>query len=183
MERRDFALVEEGEWEEIVEFCENLSRALESTLPDENSRFREWMPKDGEGKKEVKGRTVKDESMRETGIEEESEGMKKELSRAEGEMKDSGSELVSGRPKESARKVEEAGESTARGLIPMLIKLVRGLERGIYRHLVGPVNPDYFESEEFSVTIERQIVSRDRYRCRANFQDRDLISEVEEAFD
>ncbi|MDY6773554.1 MAG: hypothetical protein SVS85_00005, partial [Candidatus Nanohaloarchaea archaeon] len=59
------------------------------------------------------------------------------------------------------------------------MKLVRGLERGIYRHVISPTNPNYFESESFSVSIERRLL-KGRYRCRVSFEDRETLSEVEE---
>ncbi|MFB6265703.1 MAG: DUF5828 family protein [Candidatus Nanohaloarchaea archaeon] len=179
MEREDFALVEEGSWDEIVDFCRDLSRALDSTLPDEGSGFQEWRPKEEDSREDMNDRTAEDESLRETHLEEESEGTEKELSTAVEEARDSGSELARGNPGKSARKAGEAGGSTVQGLIPVLLRLVRGLERTIYRHVISPTNPNYFESESFSVSIERRLL-KGIYRCKINFEDRETLSEVEE---
>ncbi|MDY6773555.1 MAG: hypothetical protein SVS85_00010, partial [Candidatus Nanohaloarchaea archaeon] len=112
MEREDFALVEEGSWDEIAGFCEDLSEALDSTVPEESSRFRDWMPEREDSREDMNDRTSEDESLRETRLEKESEGTEEELSTAAAEVRDSGSELVRGNPRESARKAEEVGGST-----------------------------------------------------------------------
>ncbi|MDY6768669.1 MAG: DUF5828 family protein [Candidatus Nanohaloarchaea archaeon] len=183
MEESRFELVEEGEWEDVVAFSREVSTALATVSDQDHAAFEAWRPKEGEGPEAVGKRTVDGESIGTTRMEEESDGARTELSRAGRDARDSGSELVKGRPRESVRKAESAGNSTAKGVIPMLAKLVRGVERGIYTTIVEPTNPDYFESDTLSASIERIGLRRRRYRCRIIFEERETCSAVVDAMD
>ncbi|MDY6776907.1 MAG: DUF5828 family protein [Candidatus Nanohaloarchaea archaeon] len=181
MRREDFRLIEEGSWEEVADFCSDLSEALSDTDVPEDSRerFDEWRPGDEEEREDVRERTAREESLGETETEKRSEGTARELSRASSEVKRAGENAVQGRPGKSVGDMGEAGKSTVRGLVPMLAKLVRGMERGIYRHLVGRTNPDYFEGEGFSVSIDRNLMNGEEYTVSADFRDEEVLSEVE----
>ncbi|MDY6766041.1 MAG: DUF5828 family protein [Candidatus Nanohaloarchaea archaeon] len=177
MEQSGREMVEEGEWDDVVSFCAAVSNGLDAA-DVERDGFEAWRPKDGEDRSDVGKRTVDAESLGETRFEAASNGARHDLEAAGGRMRDSGAELVRGRPRESAQKAGEAGEATATGLGSMLAKLLRGLERGIYRHIVEPTNPEYFESEAMSATIERCGVQNRRYRCRIVFDDPDTCAAV-----
>ncbi|MDY6770083.1 MAG: DUF5828 family protein [Candidatus Nanohaloarchaea archaeon] len=183
MEESGFELVETGDWEDIIAFFDRISRAMDDCAVDGRDRFEEWRPKAGEDRAAVRGRTVDGESIGTTRFEEESDGTRTELSRAGGEMRDSGAELVHGRPRESMKKAEDAGRSTGRGLVPMLARLVRGVERGIYRHIVEPTNPDYFEAGDLSASIEKRGVWNRQYRGRVIFSRESVMDSVLEEID
>ncbi len=178
MEESGFELVEEGKWTDIVEFCRAISEALEAASVEGNDGFEAWRPKEGEARSAMRERTVEGESLGETRVEAESEGFRTEMSRAGGHAVNSGAELVGGNARDSVREVGEAGKSTGRGLFPMLAKLVRSLERGIYRHLVQPTNPDYFEASAFSASIERQLFRGGAYRASITFTDEAVREDV-----
>ncbi|MDY6761564.1 MAG: DUF5828 family protein [Candidatus Nanohaloarchaea archaeon] len=170
MQQSGRVLTEEGDWTDIIDFSAAVSDALAaSDVPADG--FETWRPKDGEEMDEVKQRTVDGESIGETRFEAASDGTRADIEQAGDRARDSGAALVHGNPRRSAQKAGEVGEVTATGLFAMLARLVRSLENGIYRHVVEPTNPDYFESEHLSASLYRcGIISR-RYRCRIVFDD------------
>lgn len=180
MDESGFELAEEGDWEGVVGFCQDIAAALEAAGVEGHARFEAWRPKEGEPRQGMEDRTVEEASIGTTQVERESDGLEQELSRAGGQMRDSGSELVQGNARASAKKAGAAGNSTAKGLLPMLVRLVRELERGIYRHIVEPANPDYFEAASFSASIERRLLRGGTYRCRVIFADEEEMAAVAE---
>lgn len=180
MEVHDFEIRETGEWEEVREFCAALSRALEAAVPEEKfAAFEAWRPKSGEDKDEIRERTVEESVIRETQVERDSDGAVSEFEHAGHKVKESGQDMLKGDARGSLEDAEEAGSSTVRGLLPSIVRLFRGVERRVYRYVVGRTNPDYFENDLFSVEIGKGTLARDRYTVTASFRDRDLLEQVE----
>ncbi|MFB6294149.1 MAG: DUF5828 family protein [Candidatus Nanohaloarchaea archaeon] len=177
MEVVDNSVEEVGGWDDIVAFCADVSHALDVAGRD-NSDFEQWRPKQGEDREDVRGRTVDAETIGETRVEAASDGVRSDLGEAGTEMKGSGAELLDGEPRRSAQKAGKAGEKTATGLGTMLARLVRSLETGIYRHIVEPTNPDYFEGADVSAALYRRGLLNRRYRCRVVFDDADTHAAV-----
>lgn len=184
MELNGLVVEERGSWEAVVAFAEAVSSALHTldAVPEEDcERFAAWIPGAEEDEGDVAARTVENETLSETGVEEASEGARTELRRAGGAMGQGGSDLVHGHPRETVRDVEEVGRSTARGLLPALIRGFRRVERLLYRIVVGRTNPEYFEGERVTASLSHGLWRRDRYRFRVQFRSRDVAETVAEA--
>lgn len=179
MDQQEFALAEDGSWEDIVAFCERIADVLAETVDTETQqRFDAWRPKSDDTKHDLREKTAAEESLSETRIEEKSDGVKQEMQSAGQEMRKSGKEMVDRRPRKSLEEAEEAGNSAVRGLFPPLIQLLRRIEKTLYANLVGRTNPKYFESDAFTVVIERRRLDHG-YRARFVPDDTDLLESVE----
>lgn len=166
MKQQDFALVEDGSWDDIVRFCEQLAAEIEAPVDAETyQRFDTWRPKADDTTHDLREKTANEESLSETRIEAESNGVKEEMQSAGQGMRKSGKEMADRKPRKSLEEVEEAGSSAARGLFPPLIQLLRKVEKLLYVNLVGRTNPKYFESDAFTVVIERRRLDNG-YRVR-----------------
>jgi len=156
MEQRDFQLIEDGTWTDITEFCADLDAALEGRVDDDiRSRFAAWRPKQEEPKRQVRERSAKESSLEKQQIEAESAGAVAEMSNATQEAREGGKDLVYGRPKDTVKEVEEAGNSAVRGILPPLIRFFRMIEEAVYANIIGKTSPNYFESDIFTVAAER----------------------------
>ncbi len=179
MEQRDFDITEDGSWDDIIAFCDRLGDAIERHVDETvHQRFERWRPRQEDTKKDLREKTAQEESLQTTGIEEKSDGMKKEIQHAGHEMRRSGEEVAKRKPRESLKRAEAAGSSAARGVIPSIIRSFRVLEEMLYVNLMGRTSPNYFECGAFTVAIERSVMDRERYRARFVTDDGTLLDAV-----
>lgn len=185
MERKGLVLEEHGSWEDVVWFAERIAAALadRDVMPEEAVAFEAWIPGPGDDEKVVEERTVENETLAETGVEAASDGARRELRRAGGAMEQGGSDLVHGHPRETVRDMGEAGRSTARGILPAIIRGFRRIERLLYRVVVGRTNPEYFEGQRVTASLSHGLLRRNRYTLRVQFRSRDVAETVAEAVD
>ncbi len=167
-----------GDWDAVVDFCRSLADALPDALEDVAGEFEDWRPKPGEPPRAVAARTDDRESMSETRIERESEGTSVEARRAGRRLRDSGSDAARGRVHDTVGDVEAAGAATARSVFPVFIRLLRYVERFLYRHVVGRTSPDFFETPDLTVAIEHRPLRGDSYTVRATIHDPDTRDRV-----
>lgn len=181
MDVDELRIVEDGDWEQMILFCEQLSEALEPHIPGPvHEEYEQWRPKQHEGREEVADRTNDRESLSETQIERDSAGTPEEMAEAAQNVRKSGDDVIHGRARETARHMEQAGGATARGILPHLIRLVRRIERWLYTHIVGRTNPDYFEASRFTVSIEHRMMQGDSFRVQIAFNDAELGATIAE---
>lgn len=184
MEQRGFEIVEEGSWEDAAAFCSQVADAVQEDIDtEEYQRFDRWRPRVEDSKHDLREKTAEEESIQATKVEEDSEGMKTEMRHAGQEMKKSGKDMVHRKPKESLKDVGEAGNSTARGFLPPVLRLFRILEKVLYVNVMGKTSPDYFEGDTFTVAIEQQFFDRGNYRVRVVFEDEELLDSVNTRLD
>lgn len=184
MERKGLVLEEQGSWDAVVRFAEQVVaafRAVDAVPDEEASAFAAWIPGPGEDEKVVEARTVENETLSETGVERASAGAATEFRNAGGAMEEGGSDLAHGHPLATARDVGRAGRSTARGILPAIIGVFRRLERGLYRLVVGRTNPEYFEGERVTASLRHGMLRRSQYTFRVQFRSRSVADAVEEA--
>lgn len=179
MEQQEFEIREEGAWSEVIAFCDELSQVLpEYVSQDVCDRFEEWRPKPEETKKQLHQKTAEEAAIQKTKLEKESKGPVKEMSNASKGVRKSGKDMVKRNPRESVRDVEDAGSSAAKGLFPPFIRLFRVIEEILYVNVMGKTNPNYFEGKGVTVSIERELLHRDRYKVRAMFDEKAKSAEV-----
>lgn len=182
MEQNDFELVETGDWEEIIRFCHRVSTSIQGEVADDiHDRFEEWRPRPDESERTLREKTAEDASIHETQIEKTSNGTAQELSSAGKEVKQGGKDMVNGNPRESVKEVEQAGNSAAKGFIPPVLRLFRTIEKLLYTNIMGKTSPNYFESDEFTVALERRLTDRSTYKVRIICEDTSLLDTLEEA--
>lgn len=179
MERHGFVLAETGDWDHVTGFCARLAAALDGVVPPETvDRFDAWRPRADESETAVRARTVDDEVVQETDIERASQGPRAELSRAGADLKQGGTDAVHRDARGTLDDIEDAGRSTARGLVPALVRLFRRVERLVYRYITSRTSPDIFESEPVTVTLRGHSIHPGRYTVRVDFRDHDLLDAV-----
>lgn len=184
MERNGLVLEEQGAWEDVVWFAERIAVVFGDmdTIPEEAAAaFEAWIPGPDDDERVVEARTVENETLAETGVEEASDGARTELRRAGDAMERGGRDLVHGHPRGTVRDVEEAGRSTARGILPAIIRGFRRIERMLYRLIVGRTNPEYFEGRKVTASLSHGLLRRNRYTLRVQFRSRDMAEQVAEA--
>lgn len=184
MEQQEFELVETGSWSEIVQFLEQLADAIHGHVDSEKyQRFDEWRPKPEEKKQDLRERTAEEAAVNETQLEQDSAGTVAEMSHAGHEVKQGGKDIAQGKPKDSIKDVEEAGNAAAKGIFPPLIRFFRSVERFLYTQVMGKTSPNYFESGEFTVALERGFKDRDMYAVRVRFEDSGLQEQIAETLE
>lgn len=179
MEQRDFEIMEEGSWGDIVTFCSRLADSLKDTVSRQDyERFEDWRPKPDESKHRLREKSAEEAAIHQTGIEKKSQGARKEMANAGKGVRKSGKDMVNGHAQESLRDVEEAGTSAVRSLFPPIIRLFRALEEVLYVNVMERTSPSYFECSEFTVALEREILDRATYRARIVFEEKEEMEHV-----
>ncbi len=169
-----------GDWHEVVLFSHVLAKFLEENAPHKESvdAYEEWMPTDGDEEEDMKEKTAEDACMKPTEVEEDFNGVKKELKDAEQKIVDSVHDVANG--KSPTRDLGQATKDIERLVAAESIKSMRKMEKSIYKHIMLKFNPYYFDTEDFSVNLERK--GEDRYALSVNISDEVLRGKVQDRF-
>ncbi|MBS3816363.1 MAG: hypothetical protein KGY76_02235 [Candidatus Thermoplasmatota archaeon] len=180
MELTNAGLEFEGCWKDICVFARTFERVIEDNAPDERSveEYNHWRPREEEDEKDISEKTAEEACLEKKEVEEEFNGAKEELESAEENLKKG----VNGDADESpAENIKDASKNMERLVEAESIKSIRKLERTIYEDIMLKFNPYYFDTEDFSVNLEKISDGGNKnYRLSINIPNEELREEVRE---
>jgi len=168
----------EGSWDDITEFCLKLEKIFEKYISDEDEieRYDQWRPKNDENEEDVQEKTAEDASIERNHIEEEFEGTEKELEDAEEKIKESFDDISHG--KSPVEDLEEAFKDIEILVGAKSLESLRKIEETIYKNLMLKFNPCYFDTEDFSLSLNHK--KDESYIFCVNISDENLRTHIQE---
>jgi len=170
----------EGDWEEICDFSEELEMVMELYLEDKDEieEYDDWRPREKDTEEDMKEKTAEEAAVKEKDIENGFDGAKEELGEAEEKLADSVHDVLNGIDpsrdlKEALLKIEKVVEVES-------VRSIRKVEETIYKKLMLKFNPYYFDTEDFSVNLERK--KDHQYVLTINVTDEELRKHFQERF-
>ncbi|MFW6065100.1 MAG: DUF5828 family protein [Candidatus Natronoplasma sp.] len=144
----------EGDWEETCDFSEELEEVMEEFIEskEEIDEFEDWRPHLEDSDDDMKEKTAEEAVVGKRNIEEDFEGARLEIDRAEEKMFDSVKDVKEG--VNPSKDLKAALLEIEKVLGVESIRSVRKIEKTIYKKLMLKLNPYYFDTEDFSVNLE-----------------------------
>jgi len=170
----------EGDWEEVCDFSEELEEVMEKFLESEEKidDFEDWRPHLEDSDEDMKEKTAGEAAVDKKNIEEDFEGARREIDRAEEKMVDSFRDVKKG--VNPSRDLKAALLEIEKVLGVESIRSVRRIEKTIYKKLMLKLNPYYFDTEDFSVNLE--IKGNGIYCLSINVTDENLRKHFQDRF-
>ncbi|MFW5928550.1 MAG: DUF5828 family protein [Thermoplasmatota archaeon] len=168
-----------GEWGEICDFADYLNELIKRYVDNSKDveNYEKWKPHEKEGEKELSDRTAENASLKETKIEKKFNGTKEELNEARENIVGSVKEVTNG--KDPRCKIKKASKKIGRTMGAKSVESIRSLEKQIYKKIMLQVNPFYFDTENFSVNVEKNNGS-DLYTLTLNIPDEKIRDRIQE---
>lgn len=152
VEETNSGVRKEGDIEEIAEFTREVEDVMkeEDIKDDSIEKFKEWRPREKDGKKDIERKTVEAATIPQKELEEKSKGVK--------DIEEAGSETVRAGKKISQGKapgdeVKDASKKFLRPIYSFSAKVTRNIEEKVYSNLMLKFNPYFFDTEDFSVDL------------------------------
>lgn len=154
LEKTNSGVKKEGDLEDIAEFSEDVKDAMSDGDVKEDSvkDFDSWRPKKNDDEENIREKTVKNASMSEKKSEKQSEGLKKDFSKAGKAVKDAGKKIENGENPQS--KLKKVPKRVFRPFNSISVKTMRNLEEKVYRSMTR-FNPYFFDADEFSADLKK----------------------------
>lgn len=171
-------LTAEGEWAQIVRFCEYFDSRLQRESveveidADNLQEWQDWYPKEQEDQQQLRERTVSHASY-EPGLTPE-EQLEKSASR----LSSSRENLQSGQPEEAIQELVTGTQNGLLGLLVLVGMVAGNVESFIYQFFMVKTNPSYFDNHLLSANVQQvtEATSQDspHYKIQIKVHDQDL---------
>lgn len=160
----------DGSWENICDFARNLEGVIKKCVSNEDSieQYHEWRPRKNEKYKDMTEKTAKEAALKTKDVEKKFNGTKQELKDVEMDLKKSVVDVKNG--KSPSKDIKDASKHIERLVEAESVLSLRKMEMIIYEKLMLKFNPDYFDTEDFSVNLEK---NHKNYVLRINITDED----------
>lgn len=147
-----------GNKEGVVEFSKRLKDIMNDLGLDEESvqRFEEWRPREEDKNPDLERKTAKGASMKETKVEEESDGFNNDMKEAGGNIKKAANGVIGDEDEDPGKNLVEATYGFFRPFVFYLFKLIRKMEELIYSDFMLKFNSYYFSEEDISLRLKEQ---------------------------
>ncbi len=181
IENTNAGLEFEGQWTDICVFARTFEKVIEENAPDEEpiEEYNDWRPREEEDEEDISEKTAENACMEETEVEEEYSGAKEELASAGEKIKNG----VNG-DEPSTENIKKASKNMERLVEAESIKSIRILEKKIYEEVMLRFNPYYFDTEDFSVNLEKiNNGESENYKLTINIPDEELRQKVKDEFE
>jgi len=174
----------EGRWDDVCEFSQKLEETMEEYLDskkkkEEIDEYEKWRPHLKDSDEDMKEKTVEEASVDKKRIEENFEGAKQEIDKAEEDLLRSLEDIKEGM--DPSKDLKEALLEIEKLVGVESIRSLRKIEETIYKKLMLKANPYYFDTEDFSVNLERKGTGV--YCLRVNVTDESLREHFKEMAD
>lgn len=156
LEETNSGVKKKGRINDVAEFSDEVEKVMEEAGAEKQSikDFKDWKPEKDDSEDKVKEKTVKKASMPKKEIEEETEGVKKDLEQA---AKNAGNATKKIKQRKKPNKeLKEASKDAAKPVISKSIKMARKTEETIYSKFMLKFNSYYFDTKEFSANLTRK---------------------------
>ncbi|MFP4631922.1 MAG: DUF5828 family protein [Halobacteriota archaeon] len=149
VERDTFGYTVEGDWQDVVDFGEDVVSTFEEHDVDEEtiSEWDSWRPRSGEEAHNMRKKTVESAKVQEG---EDPDEMADETAER---LTRTGEKTREGDIGEAAESMGEAGRSASKAVGGVLRRLMRGIEERVYDR-IARTNPLYFDASEFNASLE-----------------------------
>lgn len=170
IEETNSGVKKSGSWKEVAEFGEEVKEAMKTSEMDDESveEFEEWRPKREEAENDMKKKTVDEALLQEQEMEEETEGVRKDLKSASEKVAEAGKKAANRERPE--KEVFEASEEAARPFLSKVLKSFRRFEQLIYSTVILRGKRYYLDTEDFSVDMKS---NRGKYEMDLNIPEED----------
>ncbi|MEF8874839.1 MAG: DUF5828 family protein [Candidatus Thermoplasmatota archaeon] len=176
MEDTNAGLEFEGGWKDICIFARTFERVIEENAPGEEAveEYDQWRPREGEDEQDISEKTAENACLDEKEVEERYNGAKEELESAGEKIKKG-----VGGEESSTKNIKKASKKVERLVGAESIKSIRKLEKMIYEEIMLKFNPYYFDTEDFSVNLEKiSNGGNENYKLTVNIPDEDLRGKI-----
>ncbi len=179
MEFTNAGLKFRGRWKENCSFARSFEKTIDKFSSDKESveEYDKWRPRENEDEEEITKRTAEEACIDRKKVEDDYNGAKEELEEAGEHIKNSVKGVVNG-DGSSAGDIKEASKNVERLVEAGSIKSLRKLERMIYEKIMLRFNPYYFDTEEFSVSLQKANGVEKTYIFSINISDEELREEI-----
>jgi len=141
--------------------------------------FDDWRPHENDSNRDMKEKTAEEAAVGEQKIEEDFEGAKEELGKAEEKMKESVKDIKNGN--DPSKDLKAALVELEKVLGVESLRSIRKIEKTIYKKLMLKMNPYYFDTEDFSVNLN--VEKDDLYCLKINVSEDDLREHFQDRFE
>lgn len=181
IEKTNSGLKTEGSWHEITALCIELESLFEDYIEDKDEieRYDEWRPRVEENEEEIEEKTAEEAALDHKQLEEEFEGTEEELDEAEEMLCRSLHDVLNG--ESPVKDFEEALKDIEMLIGAKSVDSIRKVEEVIYKRLMLKFNPCYFDTEDFSVSLDHK--KNGNYVFCVNMTDEDLRTHIQEELD
>jgi len=181
MEERVSGFVVTGDWGEIVEHGERVTRALRAAGLDSDAlkEWDEWRPKSHEllGH-EMREKTAQHASVSQGAGEEAGKTAGEDLQSAGEELAESYRNLESDDTEGAVEKWQDSISYVARAADSVGRKAIRSVEDTVYKRLMTQVAPYYFDNELVSANVRRVRNDEDPFALEVNINDDEVKAAV-----
>lgn len=176
----------QGDWGEVVEHGERITRALRDAgiESDAFEEWEDWRPKSHELlSSDIKQKTADHASTKEGEGERAGETPNDDIQTAGKKIAESYEKLEGDDPTEAVEKWQDSLGYVARAADSAGRKALRSVEDTVYRKVMTQVAPYYFDNELISANIQRTRDNSEPYVFEININDDELKEEVAELLD
>lgn len=170
-----------GDWGEIVEHGERITRALRD-IGEKDDRFDEWddwRPKSHELlDSEIREKTASHASVKEGAGEKKDKSPNDDIQTAGEKLAESYEKLEKDETEEAVEKWHDSMSYVARAADSAGRKALRSVEDAVYRNVMTQVAPYYFDNELVSANISRSRDPEKPFVLEVNINDDELKSAV-----
>lgn len=180
IEETNSGVKKSGSWKEVAEFGEEVKEALEGSEMDDSSveEFEDWRPKREEAENDMKKKTVEEALLQKQRMEEETEGVRKDLRTATEEVANAGKKAA--RKEAPEKEFIEASEKAARPFLSTVLKSFRKFEQLVYSTIILRGKRYYLDTEDFSVDMKS---NRGNYEMDVNVPEENPRRDLKETLE
>lgn len=169
-----------GDWKRIADFSEKVEQALEDSVDNDSIRkLSEWRPRREEAEGDIQKKTVETAVIDKNRLEQESEGVKKDLKEASKNAAEAGKKAAE--KKNPEKEVAKASEDVARPFYSRIAKAFRTFENFVYRNVILRFNPYYLDTDDFSVDMKSN--GNGEYEMDVKVPDRETREDLKKEFE
>ncbi len=184
----------EGNWDEICDFARKLENILKTVSEEKEKktikqiiseykisikRYHEWRPREEEDEKIISKRTAINASLKIQKVEKEFNGTTKELQIAGKKVKQTIN--IRKNKEKSTDELKDVSKCIYRILGAKSVSSIRKLETFIYEKIMLRFNPYYFDTEHFSVNLQR--INNGKYRLTVNISNDTLRKMIRNSYE
>lgn len=176
----------EGDWEELANWSETVTTALEQTASEDEELedWEEWRPRESESMEEDhREKTVEKACMDEENVKPHDADPSDDVGEAVAEASDAVDEVTKGRIRGATSRIAVSIHRAGRSIYTATKAGFRRFEAAVYHHIMTRTNPHYFDSDLVSASVESKgsLLDDDKiYKLTVNLNDRERIKEFQD---
>jgi len=151
-EKTNSGVKKKGTWKEVAKFGEKVEEIIKNEVNEKSAEdFKEWRPKKEEAENDMKRKTVDKAVIDKNKLEEDSEGVKEDLTDASEKVAKARKKAAE--KKTPAKEITEASENVAKPFYARVAQFFRKFEAMIYSK-ISLRSTYYLDTEDISVDMK-----------------------------